>query len=129
MKTRWAFLAVLVVAVFRVAAQPAVEDPDEDADGLGDLRFTEAPWSQNYPDRAFERGCVDGFLAFEFSASGYFIFDNRLNGSWRQDELGNLVLKTRDGRRFRLVVNGDQLVLPQDFSIGRRGTQFQKCVF
>lgn len=127
MKARLALALGLVLCTTGRAADDAADDVADDPAGLGDLRFTEALWSQNYPDRDYLRGCTDGFLAFEFSPTGYFIFDNRLNGSWRQDELGNLVLRTRDGRRFRLVVDGDSLRLPQDQAIGRRGTQFQKC--
>jgi hypothetical protein len=68
-----------------------------------------------------------GFLAFEFNATGYFSYNNHLRGAWRIDELGNLKLRTRDGLRFTLLVDGNTIRPSQDIGPLRRGYVFQRC--
>jgi hypothetical protein len=91
------------------------------------LRFTSARWSLIYPDRDFEAGCISGYLAFEFSPTGYFVFNNRVRGSWRIDELGNLKLRSRDGTRFTLIVDGAGLKPVQEVGLLRRGQVYWLC--
>jgi hypothetical protein len=127
---------VLVRAVaalmLSLAVQPlgarAVDDAlDWDPNSRAVLRFTGTRWSMIYPDRDFEGGCVVGYLAFSFSPTGYFVFNNRVRGSWRIDELGNLKLRTRDGRRFTLVADSVGLRPVQDLDFIHRGELYAPC--
>src|SRR5687767_6525818 len=101
-------------------------DLDPGADNM--VRFTRARWSMISPDKDYEGGCVVGFLAFEFSPTGYFTFNNRIRGSWRIDELGNLKLRTRDGIRFTMLVDGGTIRPSQDVgNLLKRNQTFQRC--
>ena len=120
--------ALLLVAALGMA--PAVLRADEPRDvDQGDItRFTKARWSMIYPDKDYEGGCVVGFLAFEFSPTGYFAFNNHIRGAWRIDELGNLKLRTRDGVRFTMLVDGSTIRPSQDIpSLLKRSQVFQRC--
>jgi hypothetical protein len=90
-------------------------------------RFTGPRWSQIRPDKDFNGGCVIGFLAFQFSPTGYFVFNNRIRGSWRVDELGNLKLRTKDGVTFTLVVEGDTMRPTRNLPFMKRTFQYQRC--
>ncbi len=90
-------------------------------------RFNGGYWAQIYPNRDFERGCVIGYLAFEFSPTGYFIFNRKTTGSWRIDELGNLKLRTRDGASITLTVSNDLLRPASDLGLIKRANLYQKC--
>lgn len=99
---------------------------DPNADSI--KRFTGARWSMIVPDKDYEGGCVVGFLAFSFSPTGYFVFNNRIRGSWRVDELGNLKLRTRDGLLFTMLVDG-QTIRPSREVNGllKRFMIFERC--
>ena len=79
------------------------------------------------PARDYEGGCVVGFLAFQFSPTGYFVFNNRIRGSWRIDEIGNLKLRTRDGILFTLLVEGSTLRSTGNLPFMKRTDLFQRC--
>ena len=98
-----------------------------DLNGEAMAKFTSSPWSLVYPDRDYQGGCVIGFLAFRFSPTGYFIYNNRIRGSWRVDELGNLLLRTKDGLKFTLIVEGNVVHPTENLPFARRFYQFQKC--
>jgi hypothetical protein len=89
-------------------------------------RFT-GRWSSILPARDFEGGCVVGYLAFSFSPTGYWVFNNRIRGSWRIDEIGNLKLRTRDGVRFTLLVQDNVLRPAQNLPFLRRTQLYQRC--
>jgi len=108
----------------RAAAQTA---PPIDPAATATSKFTGARWSLISPDKDFEGGCVVGFLAWEFSETGYFSYNNRIRGSWRIDELGNLKLRTRDGVRFTLLVEGTTLRPSRNFAFLRRAELYQRC--
>lgn len=119
------FLALALSCVSQLAfAQEAI---DMEPGGPNIERFTSARWSMISPDKDFEGGCVVGFLAFQFSPTGYFTYNNRIRGSWRIDELGNLKLRTRDGFRFTLLVEGTTLRPAQTVAFLNRGQLFQRC--
>lgn len=111
----------------------AVDETRAQPRGLADvntdtmMRFTGPRWSQIRPDRDFNGGCVIGFLAFQFSPTGYFVFNNHIRGSWRVDELGNLRLRTRDGLVFTLVVEGDTLRPTRNLPFMKRTFLYQRC--
>jgi hypothetical protein len=90
-------------------------------------RFTGPRWSMIRPSRDFEGGCVIGFLAFQFSPTGYFVYNNHVRGSWRVDEIGNLKLRTRDGVVFTLVVDGNTLRPTRTLPFVKRTDLFQRC--
>jgi hypothetical protein len=98
-----------------------------DLNGEAARRFTGPAWSLVYPDRDYQGGCVIGFLSFRFSPTGYFVYNNRLRGSWRVDEMGNLLLRTRDGLKFTLIVEGNTLRPVENLPFARKFYQFQRC--
>jgi hypothetical protein len=100
-------------------------DLDTGADSIS--RFASARWSQIRPNRDFDGGCVVGFLAFKFSPTGYFIFNNHVRGSWLVDELGNLKLRSRTGEVVTMVVEGNTLRPTRTVSFVRRTDLFQRC--
>jgi len=108
-----------------VCAQPAANDARQSPDVAA--RFV-GLWSQSRPPRDFEGGCVVGYLTFKFEASGYFIFNNRERGTWWVDELGNVVLRTRDGLRLTLYFDGGSTLRPsQDTRFTRRTYEYTRC--
>ena len=68
-----------------------------------------------------------GFLAFSFSPTGYFVFNNKIRGSWRFDELGNLKLRTRDGVRITMLVEGKTIRPSQTIGFLTRANVFERC--
>ena len=125
------FLAcVLFAGLSCMALAPAARaDEPLDLDPGADYiqRFTATRWSMIVPDKDFEGGCVVGFLAFSFSPTGYFVFNNKIRGSWRLDELGNLKLRTRDGLRLTLLVEGNTIRPSQTSQFLTRAQVFQRC--
>jgi hypothetical protein len=110
-----------------LAAPGRAQDVSADPLTLELARFTSTRWSMISPDKDYEGGCVVGFLAFEFSPTGYFTYNNRIRGSWRIDELGNLKLVTRDGQRVTLLVEGTTLRPSRNFAFLKRAELYQKC--
>jgi|GEM_PF-6833488 len=98
-----------------------------DLNGEAMRRFTGPAWSLVYPDRDYQGGCVIGFLSFRFSPTGYFVYNNRLRGSWRVDEMGNLLLRTKEGLKFTLIVEGTTLRPVENLPFARKFYQFQRC--
>jgi hypothetical protein len=90
-------------------------------------RFTTVRWSMIVPDKDYEGGCVVGFLAFAFSPTGYFSYNNRIRGSWRVDELGNLKLRTRDGLQFTMLVDGQTMRPSRTIEFLTRAMIFERC--
>jgi hypothetical protein len=121
--------SLVLAAMLLGAATAAQADDPLDIDPAADEieRFTTTRWSMSNPPKDYEGGCVVGFLAFQFSPTGYFTFNNRIHGSWRIDELGNLKLRTRAGQRFTLLVEGTTLRPTHTVAFLRRGQVFQRC--
>jgi hypothetical protein len=74
--------------------------------------FVGSYWSQIRPNYSYLNGCETGYRAFSFTRDGYFVFDNKVHGSWRVDRLGNLVLRTKEGRQLKLSHNQSGLLVP-----------------
>ena len=119
---RRALLLVAALGLVPLGGASAQTDPGADI-----TRFTRARWSMINPDKDYEGGCVVGFLAFEFSPTGYFSYNNHIRGSWRIDELGNLKLRTRDGVRFTMIVDGTTIRPNQTIQFLKRSDVFQRC--
>jgi hypothetical protein len=124
--------ALLLLAALGLAPAAGRAQEKEPARGLDPgvdavARFTKARWSMITPDKDYEGGCVVGFLAFEFSPTGYFSYNNHIRGSWRIDELGNLKLRTRDGIRFTMIVDGGTIRPSQTIAFLKRSEVFQRC--
>lgn len=126
------FMCLALGVAAREAPTSAQDKPGRQVEGF-DLngealsRFTGPAWSLVYPDRDYQGGCVIGFLAFRFSPTGYFVYNNRIRGSWRVDEMGNLLLRTKDGLKFTLIVDGNTLRPVENLPFARRFYQFQRC--
>lgn len=116
-----------ILALAQLAVPARAQDVSADPLTLELTRFTATRWSMISPDRDYEGGCVVGFLAFEFSPTGYFTYNNHIRGSWRIDELGNLKLVTRDGLRVTLLVEGTTLRPSRNFAFLKRAELYQKC--
>ncbi|MEY4576636.1 MAG: hypothetical protein RL701_1339 [Pseudomonadota bacterium] len=121
----WLLACVAGLALNAGSARAQVSDSSLSADTLN--RFTGPRWSQIRPSRDFEGGCVIGFLSFRFDATGYFVFNNHVRGAWWVDELGNLKLRTRDGLRFTLIVEGNTLRPNKNLPFMKRTFMFQRC--
>jgi hypothetical protein len=120
----FAALTVLLSAASQIRAdEPKEPDPNADVMRL----FTTTRWSMIVPDKDYEGGCVVGFLAFAFSPTGYFTFNNKIRGSWRIDELGNLKLRTRDGLLFTMLVDGQSMRSSKTIQFLSRTMIFQRC--
>jgi hypothetical protein len=121
----WLATLTLLAALVIPSHAYLQEDIDPNSDVM--KRFTTTRWSMIVPDKDYEGGCVVGFLAFQFSPTGYFVFNNRIRGSWRVDELGNLKLRTRDGILFTMLVDGQQIRSTRTIEFLSRTMIFQRC--
>lgn len=110
-------------------------DTESDAEAAASA-FHNTRWSMVFPEVDFEGGCTQGFFTFRFSPTGYFVFDNTLQGSWRVDPARNIQLKSRQGQKFTLRIREDnQLELLEGMRVSnasyvwrvRRNARFQKC--
>jgi hypothetical protein len=118
----WLFGSLMWMGVAD-AQQSGPLDPGADAMN----RFVGPRWSMIRPPKDFDGGCVIGFYAFQFSSTGYFVFNNHVRGSWRVDEIGNLRLRTRDGLTFILIVEGNIIRPARNLPFAKRTWQFQRC--
>ncbi|HET6340393.1 MAG TPA: hypothetical protein VFG30_44595 [Polyangiales bacterium] len=110
------------------SSQIRAEEPQELNPNADVMRlFTSTRWSMIVPDKDYDGGCVVGFLAFAFSPTGYFTFNNKIRGSWRIDELGNLKLRTRDGLLFTMLVDGQNMRSSRTIPFLSRTMIFQRC--
>jgi hypothetical protein len=111
-----------------LAGSAVGQDQDDDAPEAA-KQYVGSRWSLVTPDGDFENGCASGYMTFQLRANSYFIFNNRLSGSWSADESGNLYLRTRQNQRFMLVVDGQQA--HPSFNLPwariRRDQVFQRC--
>ena len=125
---RQAALCAVVIGALMVMLLAVAAHAQTDTDNAPAIeRFTSARWSLIRPNRDYEGGCVVGFLAFQFSSTGYFSFNNHIRGSWRIDELGNLKLRTRDGISLTLIVDGNTLHSTTTLPFLHRTDLFQRC--
>jgi hypothetical protein len=120
-------LLALVLGMATTSHVHAEEPIDVDPNADFIKRFTGPRWSMIIPDKDYEGGCVVGFLAFAFSPTGYFSWNNRIRGSWRVDELGNLKLRTRDGLLFTMLVDGTTMRPSRTIQFLSRTMIFQRC--
>jgi hypothetical protein len=102
----WAIILLFVLTL------PAHAQQDEDQGVVHRDVFTKHYWSQIQPNYFYLNGCSTGYRAFLFNDTGYFLFDNRVHGSWRVDQLGNLRLRTTDGRELRLYYDKVTSLVP-----------------
>lgn len=115
--------ALLILPAQGAAAQPIDADP---ASGAG-AAFANTRWAMQVEGIELNDECVVGFWTFVFSATGYFTYNNRVRGSWRVDELGNLRLKTREGLKFTLFVEGTVLRPAANLGFVLRRQTFRRC--
>jgi hypothetical protein len=119
----------LIAALLGTAANVRAQDKlDVDLEDPELSAIANTRWSMVLPERDYEGGCLVGFLAFKFMPNGYFIYNNRISGWWRYDANNNIIrLRTKDGVRFMLMVEADQLRVTANLPFVRRGNMFQKC--
>ena len=117
----WAVLTLLSVRA--VSAQ----DPERQLGPTGAMNYANTRWAMQVPDRDSTDACVAGFWTFQFSPTGWFVYNNKVRGSYRVDELGNVRLKTREGQMLTLIFNGITLRPAQTVSFVRRNNIFQRC--
>ena len=103
---------ITVCAALFMAFPGARAIAQESSDSLVVDSFVGTYWSQIRPNYAYLNGCETGFRSFSFTRDGYFVFDNKVHGSWRVDRLGNLVLRTKEGKQLRLAHSQSGLLVP-----------------
>jgi hypothetical protein len=104
----WMTLCALAICLFvwtSAGAQEAASVADPAV-------FSRHFWSQIRPDYSYLNGCVTGYRAFTFRADGYFTFNQHVHGSWRVDQQGNLVLRSKTGQQIILVYDKSGVLAP-----------------
>ncbi len=137
----WVTVCTALLVVTLVAHATAQQNPDNLI--IHSDVFVDSYWSQVRPNYSYLNGCETGYRAFLFTRDGYFVFDRKVHGSWRLDHLGNLVLRTKEGRQLKLshspsgmlvpIVSTNQLTNrppnpPSGEFYFRRTDLFQQCV-
>jgi len=107
----WRFGAALAVALmFSPALARAQGQPYDPS------IFTAHAWSQIVPNYGYLNACQTGYRAFVFTDDGYFVFDRRVHGSWRETARGTLLLLTRSGftrsQALELLFDGKNTLTP-----------------
>ena len=104
----WTTLSALAICLF--IWQPAGA---QEAASVGDPAvFSRHYWSQIRPDYSYLNGCVTGYRAFVFRDDGYFTFNQHIHGSWRIDQQGNLVVRSKTGQQLILVFDKSGVLAP-----------------
>lgn len=89
--------------------------------------YANSRWVLQRPDQDPTDACVGGFFSFQFSATGYFVYNNRYRGSWRVDTQGNLRLKTSKGQQLLLLANGNTLRAAANAGFLQKRNVFDRC--
>jgi hypothetical protein len=97
----------------------------------GDLdpraEFAGTRWYLTIAEREAAEDCDSGYMTFYFDKTGYFMFNRRMRGSWRIDELGNIRLRTRDGLNLILLVQEEALAPASNAGFMRRRDVYKRC--
>ncbi len=125
--TRALFAWLVLATPLLTLAQGTAEDEDVLRSMTEKLEDTR--WAQSYPPRDYEGSCDVGFLAFTFRPNGFFIYNNRIAGSWRIDGLGYLRLRTRTGDIITMMINDDTIRPLRNYTSPamHRTDVFQRC--
>jgi hypothetical protein len=99
----------------------------DEARPTGAQNYANTRWVLQRPDQNPTDACVGGFFSFLFSETGYFVYNNRIRGSWRVDQLGNLRLKTHNGPNVLLLANGNTLRPVANAGFVLKRNIFQRC--
>lgn len=99
----------------------------EEPQAPGSEKYANSRWVLQRPDQDPTDACVGGFFSFQFSATGYFVYNNRHRGSWRVDAQGNLRLKTSKGQMLLLLANGTTLRAAGNGGFLLKKNVFERC--
>lgn len=118
------YLLALLLAAAALGSPTAGAQLLEGAKVAGTEAYANTRWVLHRPDQDPTDACVGGFFTFQFSATGYFVYNNRHRGSWRVDPQGNIRLKTSKGQMLLLLVTGTTMR-----SVANAGFLLKKNVF
>jgi hypothetical protein len=93
----------------------------------GTETYANTRWSLKRVDQDPTDACVGGFFTFQFSPTGYFVYNNHIRGSWRVDGLGNIRLKTSKGQLLMLLASGSTLRAPGNVGFLLKKNVFERC--
>jgi hypothetical protein len=99
----------------------------DESQAPGTEQYANTRWVLQRPDQDPTDACVGGFFSFQFSATGYFVYNNRFRGSWRVDTQGNLRLKTSKGQMLLLLANGTTLRAAGNAGFLLKKNVFERC--
>jgi hypothetical protein len=99
----------------------------EEPSASGAEAYANTRWVLQRPDQDPTDACVGGFFSFQFSATGYFVYNNHYRGSWRVDPQGNLRLKTSKGQMLLLLANGTTLRANANAGFLLKRNIFERC--
>jgi hypothetical protein len=108
-------------------AQGAQAQVVEDPKPPGTEVYASTRWVLQRPGQDPTDACVGGFFTFQFSPTGYFVYNNHIRGSWRVDGLGNIRLKTSKGQLLMLLANGSTLRAPGNVGFLLKKNVFERC--
>jgi hypothetical protein len=96
-----------------VSAVPSLAQTTDGNAGVTADQLTRHNWAQIRPNFGYLHGCATGYSAFSFGEDGYFVFNRNIHGSWRLTPEGNVILRTKNGQTFTLIVAGPTLTYGQ----------------
>jgi hypothetical protein len=123
-------LAATLVAVLCLLVSwslPARAQLLDEPQAPGSEKYANSRWVLQRPDQDPTDACVGGFFSFQFSATGYFVYNNRHRGSWRVDTQGNLRLKTSKGQQLLLLATGATLRAAGNAGFLSKKNVFERC--
>ena len=123
---RWVGLSAggLVGCLLALGARAQVVDEPKPP---GTEVYANSRWVLQRPGQDPTDGCVGGFFSFQFSPTGYFVYNNKIRGSWVVDGLGNIRLKTSTGQMLKLIVAGNTLRPPGNIGFLLKKNVFERC--
>lgn len=123
-------LAVCLASVLAAADSlpaPAHAQLIDEPQAPGSEKYANSRWVLQRPDQDPTDACVGGFFSFQFSPTGYFVYNNRYRGSWRVDSQGNVRLRTSKGQMLLLLANGATLRAAGNGGFLLKKNVFERC--
>ncbi|MDB4976789.1 MAG: hypothetical protein JWN48_5130 [Myxococcaceae bacterium] len=123
------FIGLTACAAVVASRAGAQEDKLDEANNRDEeaKQYAGTRWSLVKPDGDFEDGCATGYMTFQLRPNGYFIFNNRISGSWSVNKTGNVRLRVRNGGTVLLTIEGKTAHVARNPLFTKRGHAFQRC--
>jgi hypothetical protein len=125
---RWvAWSALGLLAGWLLARGALAQAVEDDPKPPGTEAYANTRWVLQRPGQDPTDACVGGFFTFQFSPTGYFVYNNHVRGSWRVDGQGNIRLKTSKGQLLMLLASGSTLRAPGNVGFLLKKNVFERC--